>query len=297
MSALAGLVAIVVVLLLAINLYVQSPGTQARIQEELSKALKLPLQITNSSFTPWSDLRINGITIPAAQAEHDKFLEAASFSARFRFWPLLRRKLVIYQMRVESPRIAWVQNEEGKWVLPALPKAPANAAAKKGEKSKNAKAKGIEVTLDGFKVHGGSVELLDKLQKRVALLSEIEMNYSVITADRLEGTLIVGRLNYADLLFFENVRSPFTYADGELKLPALQALVAGGTLTGSFTLDSEKKNSPFVTALRFEKVDAARLSTEAGWMPGQAAGVLAGALDLHGSSRQVERAEGTGELS
>ena len=43
---LAIVLALVVVLIVGLNLYVQSPGAQARIQEELSKMLRLPLKIT-----------------------------------------------------------------------------------------------------------------------------------------------------------------------------------------------------------------------------------------------------------
>src|SRR4029453_1264898 len=109
-----------------------SPGTQARIQAELSRALRLPLIITNTSVTPWSDFRINGITVPAEQGN---FLEASSFSARYRLLPLLRKRLVIYEMRMENPKVVWTQNEEGKWVLPTLAKAPMRAAEFKEAKT------------------------------------------------------------------------------------------------------------------------------------------------------------------
>ena len=116
---LAALVAIACVALLGVNLYVQSPGTQTRIQEELSKKLGVPLLIANTSLTPWSELRINGITIPT---EEGNFLEATVFSARYRLSALLHQRLVIYDMRAENPRIVWREDAEGKWTLPKLPK-------------------------------------------------------------------------------------------------------------------------------------------------------------------------------
>ena len=97
---LAVLVALGVVLVVALNLYIQSPGSQARIQEELSKALRLPLRLTTVSVSPFGGLRITGITIPNGGAN---FLEAASFNAHYRFMPLLQGKLVITDMAVESP--------------------------------------------------------------------------------------------------------------------------------------------------------------------------------------------------
>lgn len=288
---LAGLVVIAVLLLLGINLYVQSPGTQARIQKELGKALKLPLVITNSSVTPWSDLRINGITVPSGDG---KFFEATSFSARYRLLPILRKRLVIYDMRMESPKVVWNQNADGKWVLPALAEAPKNVAKKKKEPSKD---DDFEVTLDGFQISNGSVELIDNAHKRVALFSNVSMRYTTLTAERVEGHLTIGHANYADGLFLENLRSTFEYANGQLKLPALEARWGGGSVAGSLTLSQEKRDSPFAAQLKFDSVDAARVSTDAGWKPGQIAGLLQGTLEAHGNSREIKKAEGKGSLA
>jgi type II secretion system protein N len=293
----ASLIGLAVLLLLALNLYLQSPGTQARIQRELSDALKLPLVITNTTITPWSDLRINGITVPG---ENGNFLEAASFSARYKLIPLLRKQLVIYDMRFQSPRVRWVQNAKGKWVLPRLAQAPQAAAeeeAEKKEKKPKAKKSDFEIVLAGFKIQGGSIEFIDQDDKRVALLDDVDLDYTVITEERVEGTARIGRVNYADALFFENVRSPFTYAGEEFTLPRIEATLGGGSVTGSFDLKPTETKSPFVAQLEFANVDLAQVTTAAGWASGRASGALAGNISLKGPSRQVEKAEGQGHLT
>src|SRR6478735_3009535 len=55
-----SLAAVALVAIVAVNLYLQSPGTQARIQEELRRGLRIPLRITSTSVTPWGGLRISG---------------------------------------------------------------------------------------------------------------------------------------------------------------------------------------------------------------------------------------------
>ena len=50
--------------LLAVNLYVQSQGTQARIQAELSDRLGTTIRIQRISVTPWWGLKLTGITMP-----------------------------------------------------------------------------------------------------------------------------------------------------------------------------------------------------------------------------------------
>src|SRR5688500_9095025 len=109
------MLALVLIFVFGLNLYIQSPGTQARIEAELSKALRVPLKITSTSITPTGQLRISGISIPGASTN---FLEATSFSARYRPLALLSGKLLIRDMRVENPKVVWQQNEDGDFELP-----------------------------------------------------------------------------------------------------------------------------------------------------------------------------------
>ena len=51
------------ILLIGVNLYVQSQGTQAKIQRELSQRLGAALEIRRMSVTPWGGLELSGITI------------------------------------------------------------------------------------------------------------------------------------------------------------------------------------------------------------------------------------------
>ncbi len=287
-----ALMVIAVVALLGVNLYVQSPRTQARIQSELSKALNLPLVITNASLSPWGDLRINGITVPS---ETGNFLEASSFSARYRLLPLLRKQLIIYDMRVESPKIVWLQNANGKWVVPSLAQAPAHAAGEK-EKRRAKKENDFEVVLDGFQAQGGFVEFIDRDNRRVALLTDVNMQYSVLSRDRVEGAVSIGRVAYANWLVMENVRSPFKYSGGEFVLPAIEAMAGGGPVNGNFQLSPEGKQSLFSAHLDFEAVDAARLAADGGSAPGHISGTLRGKVDVRGSSREVARMEGKGRV-
>ncbi|HEY2123985.1 MAG TPA: AsmA-like C-terminal region-containing protein, partial [Chthoniobacterales bacterium] len=121
---LAGIVAGVVLLLLAtlalgLNLYVQSLGTQARIQQELSHRLGAPVRIKSISVTPWSGLSLSGITIAqSAAADAPDFLSARSFELHAGLFSIFSGKLIIKKIALVSPRVVWPQNEDGKWRLP-----------------------------------------------------------------------------------------------------------------------------------------------------------------------------------
>src|SRR5437660_11700317 len=118
--AFAALIGLGAVLLLGVNLYVQSQGAQAKIQEELSRRLGTRLEIRSMSVTPWGGLQLSGITIPQTSSVAPRhFLEAKTFQLRVRFLSLFSRRLVIKEVSLINPNVVWPQDAEGKWRLPS----------------------------------------------------------------------------------------------------------------------------------------------------------------------------------
>ena len=141
--ALGALIGLGAVVLLGVNLYVQSQGAQGKIQQELTRSLGVPLKIRSMSVTPWGGLELSGITIPQTVSVGPKdFLKAKTFRLRVRFLSLFSRRLVIKEVSLVAPRVVWPQNTEGKWRLPnaraarsqAVPtnRAPATSQAEAG---------------------------------------------------------------------------------------------------------------------------------------------------------------------
>ncbi len=311
--AVGALVALVVAIVFGVNLYIQSPAVQARIEDEIGRALRIPLKITNTSVTPWSDLRINGITIPSGGSN---LLEAASFNARYRLLPLLGGKLVIYDMSVESPKLVWPQNAEGKWELPKPAPAPAAAPASpktevatatpepsaapaesRPQEPKAKKRGGFQVIVEGFEIKHGNVELLDAAGVRVATFSDVNMLYATLTPERIEGTVNIGRTVWNEAVVFENLRTPFNYTPSVVDLPQISGTIGGGPISGSFNLRSTEPKAPFTFGLKFDQVDVARVAKDANWGEGQASGMLGGVLDLKGNYPRFARAEGTAHVT
>ena len=117
--ALGALIGLGAVVLLGVNLYVQSQGAQGKIQQELTRSLGVPLKIRSMSVTPWGGLELSGITIPQTVSVGPKhFLEARTFRLRVRFLSLFSRRLVIKEVSLVAPRVVWPQNAQGKWRLP-----------------------------------------------------------------------------------------------------------------------------------------------------------------------------------
>ena len=128
--AFGGVFALLAAALIGVNLYVQSQGTQAKIQRDLSKQLGTALEIRSMSVTPWGGLELSGITIPQAPpVGPSPFLEARTFQLRVRFLSLFSRRLVIKDVSLVNPNVVWAQNAEGKWRLPGAQKKEQPAAS------------------------------------------------------------------------------------------------------------------------------------------------------------------------
>jgi hypothetical protein len=122
---LGAILGVAILILLGVNLYVQSQGTQARIQQELSQRLGTTLHIRRISVTPWAGLKLSGITIPQTQSGVSaNFLTAKTFQLRIKFGSLFSQRLVIKEISLINPDVVWAQNADGKWRFPTLPAPP-----------------------------------------------------------------------------------------------------------------------------------------------------------------------------
>jgi hypothetical protein len=118
----AVVIGLLIILLLGVNLYVQSEGTHARIQQELSQRIGTTLLLKRISVTPWGGLKLSGITIPQpAPPSTPDFLTAKTFRLRVQLWSLFAQRLVIKEVSLVNPNVTWAQNANGEWRLPMLP--------------------------------------------------------------------------------------------------------------------------------------------------------------------------------
>src|SRR5882724_828006 len=93
---LAVIPTVMALILIGVNMYVQSEGTQARIQQELGQRLGTTLRFRRISVTPWAGLKLSGITIPQSQpGVSADFLTAKTFRLRIKFGSLFSQRLVI----------------------------------------------------------------------------------------------------------------------------------------------------------------------------------------------------------
>ena len=133
-----GVVAFVLggVLLLVLNLYVESRVVQHRIKETLAARLRMPVNLRKTTYTPWDGLRIDGLEarpkLGPALAEDDAmngatFLTADSFRVQFAIGSLWQRQFRVEDVLVDRPRLSWAQDKGNRWRLPSAQEAAAPA--------------------------------------------------------------------------------------------------------------------------------------------------------------------------
>ena len=333
---LAGIVAGVVLLLLAIlalglNLYVQSLGTQARIQQELSHRLGTPVRLKSISVTPWSGLSLSGITIAQSEAaDAPEFLSARSFELRAGIFSIFSGKLIIKKITLVSPKVVWPQNQDGKWRLPgdrrsgkrevaqepqeaeavvpapdAVPPSPSGEGREEPARapviaaSPPPPARSPAVLVPDVQratVSDGEFRFLDRSGHLVAAFEGVDFHATIQNLASLRGVARVARMSARDRFFLEDLRSPFHYDEHELDLPKISAHAAGGEVHGAFHMEPQSPQSPFKASVKFRGLQADEIVSDAGGSHGMIQGRLEGSFTGEGNAADVNELSGNGEV-
>jgi type II secretion system protein N len=317
------------VLFLALNLYVQSQGTQARIQQELRQRFGGTLKIGRISVTPWSGLKLSGITIAqGTTGTSGNFLEANNFGLRIAFFSLFSRRLVIKEVSLVSPNVVWPQNADGKWRLPDLrperlentPKNIATATSSAEESEKIGTPAESPVTAIPSKqplthldrktntptafiseIHkvsltNGNFRFLGRENEAVANFEGVGFRAAVHDVSALKGNARVAKVSLRERFFLQQLRSPLRYDADGLDLSQISAHVGGGDVTGRFTMQPETEESPFRVEMKFRGIQADQIITEAGGPSGVLQGKLEGSLQTEGKTTDPDALAGSGEV-
>ena len=268
-------IALGAIVLIGVNLYVQSQGTQAKIQQELSRRLGTALEIRRMSVTPWGGLELTGITIAQTSvASPSHFLEARTFRLRVRFLSLFSRRLVIKEVSLVNPNIVWLQDAEGKWRLPGsrekqgttvlgnqvpsiseLPAAgepPRQAASPATASTRPYLPSPPRATVDQFpkrqprlaiapevqrvSIKGGNFNFLDRSGAMLASFTGVDFRTSIRSSAALHGDAKVAKISLRDRFFLEQLQSPLRYEPDVLELSKISARAGIGEINGYFAM-------------------------------------------------------------
>ena len=326
---LGGVVLLACVVLLGVNLYVQSRGVHHRIQEELSQRLGTPLRLRQISITPWSGLKLNGITIPQEAGKTGRnFLEAESFQLRVQFLSLFSNRLVIRQVNLIRPEVIWAQNSAGKWRLPELPPegpaprpaagaspaasltsptpaipapsitaaTPPSAASPNDSNLAPPPAPVVTPEVQRVNLKEGDFTFLDEAGRIVAKFSGLDFRSSFRAATEIRGNARVDKISLRDRFFIENLESPLRYDPAGLAFSNISADAAGGKITGRYEMQLQTADSPFTAEVKFRDLQTEKLMKNAGGPGGMIEGRVEGYLNAEGKTADPNALTGEGEI-
>jgi hypothetical protein len=333
--ALGGVIALGAVVLTGVNLYVQSQGTQAKIQQELSRRLGTALEIRRMSVTPWGGLELSGITIAqTSPASPSHFLEARTFRLRVRFLSLFSRRLVIKEVSLVNPNIVWLQDAQGKWKLPSSreehvptvsgvqapnisempaaaessppstspaitstpPYLPSPSRATMDQLPKRQPRLAVAPEVQRVNIKGGNFSFLDRAGAMLARFAGVDFRSSIRSAVTLRGDVKVAKISLQDRFFLEQLQSPLRYEPEVLELSKISARAGGGEINGYFAMQPEAEDSPFATSVTFRNVLADQIVADAGGPKGTVQGKLEGNFEASGKTADPDALIGKGAI-
>lgn len=311
----ASVLGLLLLLLLAINLYLQSAQVQERIRLATAASIGLPVEIGGASYTPWSGLTLSRISVADPERPSDQLFTARKLNARLALWPLLQRKVVITAVRLIDPVLVVPEDSQGVVLpppraevvvtepvpgeLPPKLRPPETAPAETAEAietlpppKKAAPSYTIEV--QSFAIENGGIIVRDPLGKPGIQFEKIQLRTQIESNAEQSGQVSIGTIGLARSLFIRDFAAPFSRANGVLTLPEFHGELAGGTLAGNFQFEEAASLINLQSAL--QGVIVPQLLQEAGFSPGRSSGILQGAIKLQGSALMPEALSGEGRF-
>ena len=299
LSLCGAVLALIAIAWIGLNLYVQSQGTQAHIQQELSQRIGATLRIRSVSVTPWGGLTLAGISIPPlSPVNATDFLDAKSFHLHLRLLSLLSNRLVISKVTLEHPVVVWPQDANGRWRLPgpqATP-APTPRPSVAGETKERRPRAHLVPEVRRVKMSGGSFKFLDRAGKVVATFEGINFSSALRRPLALSGSAKVAKISLRDRFFVSELRSPLRYEANALELPKISARIGNGNVAARFSMQPETPDSPFSVSVDFRNVQADQIVADAGGQKGMLQGKLEGKFEASGKTADPNALTGSGEL-
>jgi uncharacterized protein involved in outer membrane biogenesis len=287
----AGVLAAAALVLLCINLYLQSSGVQQRIRDAAVRSLGSDVKIQSTVYTPWSGLVIRGISVPDPTSANLNILEAAALRIRFAFAPLLSRRFVLTECTLFGPKLLVRQLENGDWLIP-LP-SPPDQPAEIPKEPAIATARGVsfKTELERFRLRSGNVVFLNAKNRAVVTLNRVDISGQIAADRSVAGTFEIGKADLFTWLKPRKIGGPFTWDGKVLDLPDIQGSLAGGKLTGKYRVESNEEPS-FSIGLQLTGVLLRKLAEEAQVEPGKTEGNLQGWMTLGGDPRDSDSVTG-----
>lgn len=309
----AGLALVVYALaVLGLNIYLQSEGLQTRIRSAAESAAESPVTIKGTHYTPWSGFSITGVAMQGRSLPgQSPFLNAASVSFRFSLLALLQGKLVVNEVVVNDPCIVSIaprptptpepenQGPPGPEpsatpVVIVVDQPPSGVVIVVPEQAPPPPPPHHHVQVKKVRIANGKAQFFDSKGALAITLTGIEGAGELLPDLSIAGTFRITETTVGAYMHPSHVAGTFTWKDGLLVIPDLNADWAGGRITGSVEIGPDKSVSVIAAA---EGILLKRLATDAGINGDGSRGSLFSKGNVRGISGRPESFTGRVDVS
>ena len=307
------------VALLAINLYIQSPGIQRELRESVSESLDLPIDVFRITFTPWGGLNLESVTV-GKPGTSSPVLQAKNLRVKCDYNAFFRRKIIVREILLQhvditvpmgaTERVSQVVQAKKSSRPPSLAsqpsisQAPAQSTVASPSPSPLAQQKPtlgdtlsrrFWVEIQKFKLRDASITVVHPDGSTVALVNGLYCILNFRHGDYL-GRAHADSAMVVDSVHIDDIGAPVKFQAGVLTLNEISASLAGGELTGELTVDFNKPGVDYRLQLHAAGVDLNEVASRSNNFLDRAHGSLEGTFELSGSVRDPSKLAGLGTL-
>jgi hypothetical protein len=305
------------VALLAINLYIQSPGIQRELRESVSESLDLPIDVFRITFTPWGGLNLENVTV-GKPGTSSPVLQAKNLRVRCDYNAFFRRKIIVREILLQHVDITipMGSTERQSQVVqakkssrpptlasqPSISQAPAERTvaspaplAHQPPTLGDTLSRRFWVEIQKFKLRDATLTVVHPDGSTVALVSGLDCILNFRHGDYL-GRAHAESALVADSIQIDDIGAPVKFQAGVLTLNEISASVAGGELNGELTVDFSKPGVDYRLQLHAVGVDLNEVASRSNNLLDRAHGSLEGTFELSGAVRDPSKLAGLGTL-
>jgi hypothetical protein len=317
---LLGVIGCFGVALLAINLYIQSPGIQRELRDSVSESLDLPIDVFRITFTPWGGLNLENVTV-GKPGTSSPVLQAKNLHVRCDYDAFFRRKIIVREILLQHvnitiPMVGSIERQSQ--VLqakksshlpslasqPPISHAPAQSTVASPSPATLAQqtptlgdtlSRRFWVEIQKFKLRDASITVVHPDGSTVALVNGLDCILNFRHGDYL-GRAHAESATVVDSIQVDDIGAPVKFQAGVLTLNEISASLAGGELTGELTVDFNKPGVDYHLQLHAIGVDLNEVTSRSNNFLDRAHGSLEGTFELSGSVRDPSKLAGLGTL-
>jgi hypothetical protein len=280
----------------ALKLILKLESNQTRIRNSLSSALGMDVQFEKLRSSLFWKIRISGVK--GSNASGARF-SAHELQINPRLLSLLKGQLVLSEVRIDKPRLTWVDQT----TPPAAPPAAdstATSAIKKETPSELPHLLKRLLPNQGVSpvrrlvINNGDLDWIDARGHTLIQVESVQLELNADPTGLGKGRIAIAKGAIAELIAFHGMQSPIELNGGLIKLPDIRATSGEGQIEASIGLQTRQPGLPINVKASLKAVDRANMTPE---LPSlRLAGIANGDIELAGLALQATSITGNAQL-